>query len=169
MIATPSSLHMPSFGRDVVHYWQLFTPKENRQYNAHDAPMKIDSSPSNSSQNTTAPQCTNKKGKMRNPENDNMCVSVCVLNLILQWGPGSGKFQYYYYLFSSCLWRNMFYLGNFSDLKLIRHKWYVRDPWICMQGSYRCLRGKWLKLNLLRKRSALILIANFRKQWKPWI
>ena len=77
-IATPSSLHMRSFGRDVVSYWQLFAPKENRQYRAHDAPMKIDSSPSNSSQNTAAPQWMNKKGKMRNPENDNMCVSVCV-------------------------------------------------------------------------------------------
>ena len=155
MIATPSSLHMPGFGRDVVRYWQLFAPKENRQYNAHDAPMKIDSSPTNSSQNTTAPQCTNKKGKMRNPESDNMCVSVCVLNLILQWGPGSGKFQYYYYLFSSCLWRNVFYLGNFSDLKLIRHKWYVRDPWICMQGSYRCLRGKWAKAKLAEEKVCL--------------
>lgn len=42
----------------------------------------------------------NKKGKMQNPENDftyiyfrqYMCVNVCVLNLIIQWGPGSGKF-----------------------------------------------------------------------------
>ena len=42
----------------------------------------------------------NKKGKMQNPENDfiyiyfwqYMCVKVCVLNLIIQWEPGSGKF-----------------------------------------------------------------------------
>ena len=60
---------MQSFGRDVVRYWQLFAAKEKRQYIAHDAPTKNDSSPSNSSQNT-APQWMNKKGKMRNPEND---------------------------------------------------------------------------------------------------
>ena len=68
---------MQSFGRDVVRYWQLLAPKEIRQYNAHAAPKKIDSSPSNSSQNTAAPQWMNKKGKMWNPENDNVCQCVC--------------------------------------------------------------------------------------------
>ena len=49
----------------------------------------------------------------------------------------------------------MFYLGNFSDLKLTRHKCYVRDPWICMQGGYRCLTGKWAKAKLAEEKVCL--------------
>ena len=49
----------------------------------------------------------------------------------------------------------MFYLGNFSDLKLTRHKCYVRDPRICMQGSYRCLTGKWAKAKLVEEKVCL--------------
>ena len=40
-------------------------------------------------------------------------ICVCVLNLILLRGVDPGKL--FYYLFSSCLPRNTFYLGNLSD------------------------------------------------------
>ena len=40
-------------------------------------------------------------------------ICVCVLNLILLRGADPGKL--YYYLFSNCLPRNTFYLGNLSD------------------------------------------------------
>ena len=43
-------------------------------------------------------------------------ICVCVLNLILLRGADPGKL--YYYLFSSCLPRNTFYLGNLSDMHM---------------------------------------------------
>ena len=55
----------------------------------------------------------------------------------------------------------MFYFGNFSDLNVIRHKCYVRDPWICMRGSYRCLRGEWVKAKLAEEKVCLNTNSKF--------
>ena len=43
-------------------------------------------------------------------------ICMCVLNLILLRGADPGKL--YYYLFSSCLPRNTFYLGNLRDMDM---------------------------------------------------
>ena len=43
-------------------------------------------------------------------------IWVCGLNLVLLRGADPGKL--YYYLFSNCLPRNTFYLGNLSDMHM---------------------------------------------------
>ena len=63
-IATPSSLDMWNFGL-------LFMMKEKRQHDAHDTAMKTDSSLSNSSQNSVT-----KIGKMRNPQNEMLHITL---------------------------------------------------------------------------------------------
>ena len=63
-IATPSSLDMWNFGL-------LFMMKEKHQHDAHDTAMKIESSLSNSSQNSAT-----IIGKMRNPQNEMLHITL---------------------------------------------------------------------------------------------